>query len=685
MVKHLLLTIGIGIFLALNPEAQNRPNILLILADDMGYSDIGCYGGEIQTPNIDRLAKEGIRYRQFYNMARCCPTRASLLTGLYPHQAGMGWMAAADLGTPAYQGNLNNQCVTIAEVLKSSGYKTYMTGKWHLTNERKIDGGVMDNWPVQRGFDKYFGIIQGAANYFTPVVYNNNGKRKVGNDEGFYLTDAISDSSVGYINQHFSNTINGPMFMYVAYNAPHWPLQAPKETIRKYKQQYLQGWDLLREKRFARQQESGLISANAVLSPRDTSVPAWESLTSTQKDEMASRMAIYAAQVDIMDAGIGRIVNALKANNQLDNTLILFLSDNGACAEFVSGGDSKLIDGSADTWESYRINWANLSSTPFRKYKHYTHEGGIATPLIVHWPKGIARNLENTYATGNGNLPDIMATCVDVAGAKYPRTYHGNIIQPMEGISLQPHFSGKANHKGKMFWEHEANIAVRDGKWKLVATTDENAKLDTDKLELYDTDADPTEMTDLKSTFPARAENMYHHWLKFAKRIHAFPLDTRGYGARMQAYRRIINGEFNDNLGGWTIRIHDKMGKIMIDSSGQISGKNAAIIETLKKGDRPSDMAMLWSFPASKGERFRISLKIKGSRSAGFYLRLEKADQPSKKILDEKVGVSGSNGSHRFTSGITEAKGAYQLALYFGGLSPGERVWVDEVSVEPIK
>ncbi|HEU5147748.1 MAG TPA: arylsulfatase, partial [Chryseosolibacter sp.] len=385
IMKSISLVLVIGV-LAFSVQAQERPNIVLILADDMGYSDLGSYGGEVSTPHLDKLATDGLRYRQFYNAARCCPTRAALMTGLYPHQAGMGWMAAADLGTPQYQGTLNNQCVTIAEVLKEAGYGTYMAGKWHLTNERKIDGMVTDSWPKQRGFDQYFGIVPGGANYFTPVIYSDNNRYPAPPD--FYLTDAISDTTVKYIDQHFSTRKDEPMFMYVAYTAPHWPLHALQKEIDKSKERYAKGWDKLRQERFKKQKQLGVITEGTKLSPRDEQIEAWGSLTEEKQNEMVMRMAIYAAQIDIMDQGVGRIVQKLKEKNQLDNTLILFLSDNGACAEFISSGKSKEVTGKENTFESYRIAWANLSSTPFREYKHFTHEGGIATPLIAHWPSG---------------------------------------------------------------------------------------------------------------------------------------------------------------------------------------------------------------------------------------------------------------------------------------------------------
>ncbi|TCD00720.1 arylsulfatase, partial [Pedobacter frigidisoli] len=332
---------------------QKKPNIVLIMADDMGYSDIGCYGGEVKTPNLDQLAQRGIRFKKFYNAARCCPTRASLMTGLYPHQAGMGWMAAADMGSAAYSGNLNNTSVTIAEVLRTAGYDTYMTGKWHLTNERKINGNRKDSWPVQRGFNHYFGIIPGGANYYTPELYSDNNRYPAPKD--FYLTNAISDTSVKFIGEHFKKQPDAPIFLYVAYTAPHWPLHALQQDIDKYTGVYKKGWDAMRKLRFAQQQKIGLFDAKTILSPSDETVPTWNSLTDTKKNDMASRMAVYAAQIDIMDQGIGRIIKKLKDENQLENTLIFFLSDNGACAEFISSGDSKEVNGKKDTFESYRI------------------------------------------------------------------------------------------------------------------------------------------------------------------------------------------------------------------------------------------------------------------------------------------------------------------------------------------
>lgn len=671
-------------FFSFSVQAQERPNVVLILADDMGYSDLGSYGGEIQTPNIDRLASGGVRYRQFYNAARCCPTRASLMTGVYPHQAGMGWMAAADLGTPQYQGTLNEQCVTIAEVLKGAGYGTYMTGKWHLTNERKIHGMVTDSWPKQRGFDQYFGIIPGGANYFTPVIYSDNNRYPAPPD--FYLTDAISDTTVKYIDRHFSSANDTPMFMYVAYTAPHWPLHARDKEIAKYKERYLAGWDKLRQERFERQKKIGVVTESAVLSPRDEKVEAWESLSNEKKNEMAMRMAIYAAQIDIMDQGIGRIVQKLRDIDQLDNTLILFLSDNGACAEYISSGKSKEVTGGENTFESYRIQWANLSSTPFKEYKHYTYEGGIATPLIVHWPGGIDKVLNNTFVREYGHVSDIMATCVDVARATYPTRNKGIQIVPLQGKSLVPHFTKSSNNRGVIYWEHEANVAMRDGKWKLLARTSEGESFSKASLKLFDMDADPSEMNDLAVKYPDRVEAMYASWWNWADEIGVFPLDTRNYGVRMETYRRAINGSFDDMLGGWNIRQQETViADLEVDTTGQLSGRNSVKVTMRKPGESPDALAMTWIFKAEKGQRYTLKLNSRARTSTSFHLRVERANREGEPVTDEEIKTSAAGVSPAFMQFEILENGPYQIGLFFGKLRAGDELWIDDVELVPVK
>lgn len=528
--------------------AAQRPNIVLILNDDMGYSDLGCYGGEIDTPNLDRLARGGLRYAQFYNTARCCPSRASLLTGLHPHQAGVGDMAGTN-GPDGYEGTLNNRCVTLAEVLQSAGYCTYMSGKWHVVSDTTIPN---DAWPCQRGFDQFWGIITGAASYFRPRTLTRNNANidyEAEQDPDFYLTDAITDNAVEYIRSHFQDHTGDPFFMYVAYTAPHWPLHARQEDIAKYRGRFDKGWDVLRNERLQRMADMGLIDPDTVLSPRDPGQPAWED--EPNKEWQALRMEVYAAQIDCMDQGIGRILEALEEQGVAENTLVIFLADNGGCHEEIVegwwkwmlrakvaheqtkdgrtvrvGNSPEIIPGAEDTYCSYGVPWANLSNTPFRMYKHWVHEGGISTPLIINWPDGIAARGELRHDAGQ--LPDIMATILDAAGAEYPLEYPGRDLLPHEGTSLAPTFVGEPLPQRLLYWEHEGNAAIREGRWKLVknftgqlsATPgyDDSPEQRGD-WELYDISTDRTELNDLASANPELLNSMKQAYQEWADRV----------------------------------------------------------------------------------------------------------------------------------------------------------------------
>jgi arylsulfatase len=514
-----------------------RPNVVLILNDDMGYSDIGCYGGEIETPNLDRLAAEGLRFSQFYNTARCSPSRASLLTGLHPHQTGVG-ILTYDSGPEGYAGNLNHRCVTIAQVLKASGYRTYMSGKWHVASSLTKP---TDTWPTQRGFDEFFGTIIGAGSFYDPntLTRGNENAEHEARDDAFFYTDAISDQAVAYIEQHHRNWPDKPFFTYVAYTAPHWPLHAHDEDIAKYRGRFDKGWDALREERLGKLVEWGILSTAWKLSGRDPTQPPWTQ--AEHKDWLLRCMEVYAAQVDRMDQGIGRIVEALRRTRQLDDTVLVFLSDNGACAEDIPegvtidelvsklmiarshtrkgdpvhfGNDPNRMPGSENTYQSYGVAWANLSNTPFRLYKHWIHEGGISTPLIVHWPKGIGAKGEIRHTPGY--LPDIMATILDVTGTEYPREFDGNPIEPLEGTSLVPAFAGGDVDRPPMFWEHEGNAAVRIGKWKLVRNY-------PGPWELYDLETDRTELDDLAAAHPDRVAGMAAQYDAWAARCGVIP------------------------------------------------------------------------------------------------------------------------------------------------------------------
>jgi arylsulfatase len=516
---------------------RNRPNIVLIMADDMGYSDIGCYGGEINTPNLNRLAAGGVRFTQFYNTARCCPTRASLMTGLYQHQAGVGHMMN-DRGYDSYRGDLSNRCVTIAEVLKQAGYSTYMSGKWHVTRYRKPDD-PKHNWPRQRGFDRFFGTIHGAGSFYDPCSLTRDNTQIPPDSDDFYYTNAIADNAVKFIHEHSSDN---PFFMYVPFTAPHWPMHALPQDIAKYKGRYAKGWDALRAERHKRMIKMGLLKSDWKITQRDSNELPWEDVDN--KEWFQRRMEVYAAMVDCLDQGVGRIVSELKSKGDFENTLIFFLADNGGCAEEygsrreVKPDPSKriplkpmdknelqydmqpkvtrdgrpvrtglgVVPGPADSYIAYGKAWANASNTPFRLYKHWVHEGGISTPLIAHWPERIKTRGKLRHQPGH--LIDIMATCVDVAGARYPSKYKGNKIIPMEGKSLVPAFDNKPIEREAIYWEHEGNRAVRKGKWKLVSRH-------PGKWELYNLEADRTELNDLSQKYTRTVEQlkvMYEKW-----------------------------------------------------------------------------------------------------------------------------------------------------------------------------
>ena len=487
---------------------RKRPNIVLILCDDLGYSDIGCYGGEIKTPNLDQLAVGGMLFTQFYNGARCCPTRASLLTGLYAHQAGVGHMTGNE-GYPEYQGYLNRQCATIAELLKSAGYQTYMSGKWHVGDRREAH-------PQRRGFDEYFGLIPGVCNYFRPgedEIWDGDQPYEIPADGQFYTTDAFTDYAVKFIDRA-SRSPERPFFLYLAYTAPHYPLQAWPEDIKKYRGSYRKGWDQLRQERHKRLLQLGLLNPEWVLSARDNRNAPWDSLAEGEQDWRDQLMATYAAMVDRMDQGIGKVLTKLGEVGADDNTLILFLSDNGACPYTNMWGDrprkdsqNKVIPvGGPEALYAYGWEWANAGNAPFRKYKRYTHEGGISTPMIACWP-GVIQPGSITHRVGH--IIDVMPTCLAAAGAEYPRAFLSEEIKPLEGMSLLPVLQGKTRQEDRtLFWEHMGHRAVRKGQWKLVADLG-------GEWELYDLQADRTETNNLVAAHPEKVKELrqlYDEW-----------------------------------------------------------------------------------------------------------------------------------------------------------------------------
>ena len=502
----------------LNAQTKQKPNIILIMADDMGYSDLGCYGSEIPTPNIDALAAGGVKFSQFYNTSRCCPTRASLLTGLFQHQTGIGAMSEDpfkktgqkspwDWGTPGYKGYLNRNCVTMAEVLSTIGYHTYMTGKWHLG----MDGE--EKWPMQRGFEKYYGILAGASSYLMPeggrgLTYMNT--HLDAPKQPYYTTDAFTDSAINFIN---TQKDNNPFFLYLAYNAPHWPLQAKQEDIKKFEGKYLQGWDKIREARFKKQLALGIIDKGTELSPRAPEVRPWEQLSEMEKKNVAYRMAVYAAQVSCIDDNVGKLIQTLKAQGKYENTLIVFLSDNGACPEpykELGGGKMEDINNPALSGSiSYGMGWANVSSTPYRKWKMQGEEGGIRAPFIISWPK--METNKNAIVSTPSYLIDVMPTFLEVSSANYPKSYKGNTIYPLEGRSFINAIFGKPITEHEyMYWEHEGNQVVRKGKWKAVKHGKES------NWELYNIVSDNTELNDVAAKETVILKDLVSHWGKWA-------------------------------------------------------------------------------------------------------------------------------------------------------------------------
>ncbi|MFV0377651.1 MAG: arylsulfatase [Mangrovibacterium sp.] len=523
-----ILLAGCGPQKAANPP---RPNILLIMLDDMGYSDLGCYGGEIQTPNIDQLAKTGIRFTQMHNSARCCPTRASLLTGQHPQAAGIDGMGV----------NLAMNTATIAEVLKENGYHTGMTGKWHLSETKalndpqeqlqwlanRVDHGPfspLENYPCNRGFDEHWGVIWGVVNFFDPfsLVHNEEPIREVPDD--FYMTDFVTQKSLDLIDEYSKD--DKPFFLYVAHTAPHWPLHALPEDIAKYKDTYTDGWDAMRKNRYSRMVEMGLIDSVTYKLPENSSGQSWDECE--EKDYESACMSVHAAMIDRVDQGIARIIQKLKETGQYENTIIFVLSDNGASYErgYLPGfdrpgftRDSTIIDfnsphpGPETTWDYIGKAWASASNTPFRYWKMESYEGGTATPFIVHWPAGL-KGKENTINRGVAHVMDVLPTCLELTGASYPAMNKGEKTIPPAGTSLLPLLYGeKESIHDTICWEHQRGRAIRIGEWKMSA-------LPRQKWELFHITKDHTEMNNLASEMPEKVAEMNAAWEKWANSLH---------------------------------------------------------------------------------------------------------------------------------------------------------------------
>jgi arylsulfatase A-like enzyme len=502
-----------------------KPNVVLVLADDLGYSDLGCYGGEIHTPNLDSLGRAGVRLSHFYNTARCSPSRASLLTGLHPHQTGLGILTNDDRPR-GYPGALSPRCRTLAELLRDEGYWTYLCGKWHLASEMRTPN---DAWPTRRGFERFFGTLSGCGSYFDPSTLTR-GEADAEHEAqraDFYYTDVITDEAVAFIRDS-----DQPFFVYVAYTAPHWPLHAPDEDVERYRGAFDAGWDVLRERRMDRLLEEGVLDESASLSARDPTQPPWDEADS--KAWRARRMEVYAAQVDRLDQGVGRIVHALRDKQVFEDTLFLFLSDNGASDEDLPkvtmerfrtrtdilrlhtrdgrkvriGNDPTIWPGPEDTYASYGRAWANLSNTPFRYYKRWVHEGGIATPFIAHWPNG--QLLDSLVLHTPFQLTDVLPTVLEASGEAVPGC---------EGRSMLPAWRGRSVSDATLYWEHTGNAALRRGPWKLVRQF-------PNAWELYEMSTDRSEITDVADAHPDVVQELADEWQRWAERVGVIPFEV---------------------------------------------------------------------------------------------------------------------------------------------------------------
>lgn len=518
-------------------QAEEKPNILLIVVDDMGYSDLGCFGGEIETPNINNLSDNGIRFTQFFNSGRSCPSRACLLTGMYAQQVGITGMGLS----------LTKNCVTIPEALKSEGYRTAMSGKWHLSLTQGIGNTAdqmawlshqntfdnrpfapIDTYPCNRGFDEHYGTIWGVVNHFDPfsLVHNEEAIYTDNIPEDFYSTDFITDKAIDMLDD-FSKTDN-PFFLYVSYNAPHWPLHAKPADIAKYKGKYDDGWDALREKRYNRMVELGIVNPDETPNARNESGRLWEN--ETNKALQSADMEVHAAMVDCVDQGVGRILEKLRATGRYDNTIIIFTSDNGASSENYEIGSFDRHDrtrsgqmvtrnaqepGSELTYNYLDSGWAGAVNTPFRYWKAESFHGGTAAPTIIQWPAGLKAE-KGSLVRQPCHFIDLMPTCLEAAGAEYPATYNGNTIQalPQEGRSLMPIIGneGTWDNERTLFWEHENGRAVRKGNWKLTS-------LRNGGWQLFNMENDFSETGNIAAEYPEKVSELKALWNEWAGKV----------------------------------------------------------------------------------------------------------------------------------------------------------------------
>lgn len=542
----------------------DAPNVLMIVLDDVGFGQLGCYGSDIETPNIDALAAGGRRYNNFHTTSMCSPTRASLLTGRNHHAVGMGMIADMCTGFPGYQGEVSPGAATLAEILKPAGYSTFAIGKWHLTRVREMNAaGPFHQWPLGRGFERYYGFLYSLMDHWNPELIADNHAIPSPRRPGYHLTEDLVDQTIGMIRDQQAAQPGKPFFAYLALGACHSPHQAPQAYIDKYRGRYDEGWGIARERWFRRQLELGIIPADTRLPPFDDEVADWEAMTPDERRLCARHQEVFAGFLDHTDAQIGRLIDDLKRRNLLENTLVILLSDNGASSEGRAFGDINLrryiqsleepfeqklaeIDrlGSEHTWNNYPRGWGHVGNTPLRLYKMYTHGGGIRDPLIIHWPGRIADG--GAISPQFCHCNDIAPTILECIGLTPPAVLNGHVQVPMDGTSLAYTFSEPQapGRKTLQYFELMGHRGLwRDG-WKAVARHTPGADYDDDVWELYHLDADFSESRDLAAEHPGRLGEMIALWWEEAQRNQVLPLDDRNL-------ERILLTYFNPPRTRW--------------------------------------------------------------------------------------------------------------------------------------
>jgi len=568
----------------------DAPNIIVVLLDDLGYADLDCYGGEIGTPNIDAMAAEGALYTSFHTTAVCSPTRASLLTGLNPHSAGMGWLADADTGTPGYRGDLTRQAPTIAEHLKARGWSTYHVGKWHV-NTVKNDTNLGDpvNWPLQRGFERAYWFHGHSSDYFRPAEFREgNTTIEIEPSDDYYITDDLTDRAIADLRRHKAMS-DKPLFMYLAHAAPHTPLQARAQDIEQQKGRYDQGWDAIRQQRLDRQKASGVAPQDAKLPARDPNVLDWESLSDEDRRLHARYQEVYAAVVQRIDWNMGRLMRALDDLGMADNTILMILSDNGGSPDAGPNGTPNLLAGSAggmtaekalamideignaDTCPGYSLGWAMASCTPFRMYKHHTFGGGVSDPLIVRWPRGIKTHQPRRQYI---HVCDLLPTLLDAAGVE-PLAAE----KPIEGLSFVSSFDDPSAPAARreQYYEMTGKRAYHADGWEIASTRNYGQPLETDRWELFDARSDYNQTADLSAQYPQKVADLEARWWQAARRGDVLPLDLR-----TQAERYFASITEGGGQSHW--HIVPPMERLLVHSAPQLFGRSHTIEVALAEG-----------------------------------------------------------------------------------------------------